>query len=583
MTLVPTSDDTWGDFARPATGPPADPPVVEIHTFGHRVAGADGSVVQPRVHATFGPRAVLVDAAGTVQATVAWSDTRGIHKDPIHRAVLGPKGHVPEEFLHLGPARAGEVVRVRTELLLDSPVDGFLAVGAAAAKSVRLAAVRVPLDDGGHLATGPVRLPAGRHLLELDLTPDRDLDLRAHIALVRDAGRYLRPEWIRPAASDEVAAGGGVVRTTVQVSAPITRAVVQVATRGSCVLRVNGRVAGRQGGFDPYTEHAVARVRRYDVAELLRIGDNELTVEIAPGGDPAVLVDAVFDTVVDGRALRTTAHSGAHWWAESAVGSERASAAVRREPDGDPAALHLTRRPHPLPGAAWLDPEADDGTVVPVGFAVPGEQPGDEWLTWQLPPGTRRFTARVYGDAVVYVDGREQPAVVRHADHGVRVIEVDLAGAGPTPVRDAALRVTATPGRRGGALLAGPVRCEVGTGLIRPGDWEERGLADYSGGVRYRMSVPAAAREAGRVRLDLGRVRGTAEVRVGDTSAGVRVCSPYKFDLTGLLGRDRDDRIDITVFGTLASRFDATSPTHFVFPGQKVTGLFGPVRLHLGG
>ncbi|MFE7126450.1 hypothetical protein [Streptomyces sp. NPDC057617] len=579
MTLVPTLDNTWGDFARPATGGPGGAAVVECHTF--RQGTAEGPAGLP-VHATFGPRAVLLDSADGVGSTLEWSDTRGIHKDPIHRDVLGPKGHVPEEFILLGPTAAGTVARVRTDLLLDQDFEGYLAIGAAAAKTARLGGVPVELEDGGHLALGPVRLSAGRHLLELELTPDQDIDLRAHLALVRDPERCRRPEWILPP-------GGGpaLVGTTLTLAAVPARAVVQVAARGRCVLRVSGQVVGRQGGFDPYAEHAVPRVRRHEVAAALRTGDNEITVETADagtgrggtgGGDPAVLVDAVLYDERD--RLVATAHSDATWWAGRA--GDRRPVAVRRRQIGDPAALYLRRRPHPLPGAAWLDPDADDGTVVPVGFAVPGAPAeAEEWLWYELPPGTVRLTARTYGETSVFVDGQECLVTTALGPDGVRTVTADLpTGLGP---RTAALRVRTGPAHRGGAALAGPVRCETGPGLIRTGDWETQGLAEYSGGVRYtrRMTVPAAIQGAGeeRLLLDLGRVRGTAEVRIGGAAAGVRVCSPYVFDVTGLVAAGEECTVEITVFGTLAPHLDATSPTHFVFPGQRISGLMGPVRL----
>ncbi|MEU3186053.1 hypothetical protein ABZ707_17895 [Streptomyces sp. NPDC006923] len=587
MTLVPTLDNTWGDFARPATGPPGGPAVTECRRFRHRTeaAGEDGprggravadladdDPARPWVHATFGPRAVLLGPDGGIRSVLEWSDSRGIHKDPVHRAVLGPKGHVPEEFVRIGPTSAGTLARVRVELLLDEAFDGYLAVGAAAAKTARLGGVPVALDDRGHLAMGPVRRSAGRYLLELDLTPDQDIDLRAHMALVRDPGRYRRPEWILAAGPP----GDGhraVVGTTLTLTEVPARAVIQVAATGSCVLRVNGRVAGAQGGFDPYAEHAVPRVRRHEVAAALRPGDNEITVESAGGGDPAVLVDAVFST---GAAV--TLHSDASWWAERA--GRRVPVVVRREPVGDPAALHLRRRPHPLPGAAWLDPDADDGTVAPVRFAVPGARPAVEWFWCRLPPGALRLTVDVQGDTTVFVDGRERAAKTVTGAGDVRTLTVELSAGAPSGTRTAALRVETRPDRQGGAALAGPLRCEVGPGLIGLGDWETRGLAEYSGGVRYSRVVtwPAGA-AAGRVRLDLGRVRGTAEVRIGGVPAGVRVCSPYVFDVTGLVGPGAQ-RIEVTVFGTLAPYLDSVGPTHFVFPGQRVTGLMGPVRLY---
>ncbi|MER5358702.1 hypothetical protein [Streptomyces sp. NPDC002785] len=587
MTLVPTLDNTWGDFARPATGPPTGPAVTECRTFRHRVeaAGEDGvrdgwampdrahEPVGDTVHATYGPHAVVLrDGPGhDVPTALEWSGTLGVHKDPIHRAVLGPKGHVPEEFVHIGPMSAGEVARLRMELLLDEAFDGHLAIGAAAAKRARLDGAPVALDDGGHLAMGPVAVAVGRRLLELELTPDQDGDLRAHVALVRDPERYRRPEWIH---------ASGTMGTTLRLPALPVRGVVQVAARAPCVLRVNGQVVGRQGGFEPYAAHAVPRVRRHDVAAVLRVGDNDITVETSGGRDRAVLVDAVFD---DGDGARVaTLHSDARWWAESAAG--RVPVMVRREPVGDPAALCLRRRPHPLPGAAWLNPDADDGTVVPVRFAVPGRRGAVEWLWYELPPGATRLTARVHGEATVFVDGSECTAPVTAVDAGgVRTVTADLSAGGPSGPRTAALRIRTRPGYEGGAALAGPVRCEVGPGRIRLGDWESHGLAEYSGGVRYRrvVTVPAEV-AAGYASLDLGRVRGTAEVEVGGAAAGVRVCSPYVFDLTGLVGPGANT-LDITVFGTLAPHLDATSPTHFVFPGQRVSGLLGPVRLRVGG
>ncbi|MGW2109324.1 hypothetical protein [Streptomyces sp. NPDC001948] len=583
MVLVPTLDNTWGDFARPATGPPAGPAVTECRTFRHRVEAAgedgvrDGWASAPpgsgpppaTVRATFGPRAlVLREGPGRDGPSVLeWSETLGVHKDPVHRAVLGPKGHVPEEFMHIGRAVAGEVVRLRTGVCLDEDFDGHLAIGAGAAKRVRLDGVPVALGDGGHLATGPVRMTAGFHLLELDLAPEQDGDLRAHLALVRDPGRYRRPEWIRAA---------GTMGTTLKLTALPVHAVVQVAAQVPCALRINGRLIGGQGGFDPYAEHAVPRVRRHDVTAALRIGDNDITVETSGSGERAVLVDAVLDDEY-GEPVATL-HSDARWWAQGPQG--RGPVGVRREPVGDPAALCLRRRPHPLPGTAWLDPEADDGTVVPVRFAVPGRRGGTEWLWCELPPGTTRLTAQVHGEVALHVDGAECPAVVSAADaRGVRTVTADLPPGDRGGPRTAALRVRTCPGYEGGAALAGPVRCVVGPGRIRLGDWEGQGLAEYSGGVRYgrEVTVPAEA-VAGRVSLDLGRVRGTAEVRVGGVVAGVRVCSPYVFDLTGLVVPGAN-AVEITVFGTLAPRLDSTSPTHFVFPGQRVSGLLGPVRL----
>jgi hypothetical protein len=226
---------------------------------------------------------------------------------------------------------------------------------------------------------------------------------------------------------------------------------------------------------------------------------------------------------------------------------------VRRRQHGDPAALHLRPRPHPLPEAGWIDARA---TALPATFAVPDSAERVERFLVDVPPGATLMEADAHGPVRVLIDGVESglPAV--------------LAGS----ARRAEIQVTTRPGFQGGAALAGPVRFACGPGRIRLGDWESQGLAGYSGGVRYRTTL----RHPGRARLDLGRVRGTAEVVVNGRSAGVRVCWPYTFDLN--LDAE-ESAIEILVLGTLAPYLDAVSPTHFVFPGQRVTGLFGPVIL----
>ena len=100
VELVRTLEDEWGDLAAPA----AD---VETWELEHRT---DDSAWAP-VHATFGPRASVMRGTGVRPAE--WSPSRGIYKDPVHIDYLGGSGRVPEEFLHFGPAAAGDVVRVR--------------------------------------------------------------------------------------------------------------------------------------------------------------------------------------------------------------------------------------------------------------------------------------------------------------------------------------------------------------------------------------------------------------------------------------------------------------------------------------
>jgi hypothetical protein len=570
VELVPTVDERWGDFAGGA---------LERWELAHRTElpsddGRRDGWAEPdhddaawaTVRATFGPRALWTGPAAPARLPppeapwrdgrpARWSPSRGIERDPIHRATLGPKGHVPEEFVDFGTVPAGEAVQVACAIALVEDVEAHLAVGAAASKRAWVDGREVELDDGGYLAVRPVRLEAGGHVLVLRFEAEEEIALRAHFALVRDVAAYRRPEWIEPA--DAPGSGGLVVfRAPLELPAAPSQAVLQVGATGSCRVLVNGADVARQGGFDPYAEHQQARLGRHDVTSLLSPGPNLVQLHVAEAGVPAaVLVDAV--ATCGGRDVLLMSDRS---WEVEREGARVATVARRRQ-WGDPAWAHLRRRPHPLPGAAWLEGAQGD-VVVPLATSVPGA-PGVEWLRWRVPPGATEMRLTLGTEGTVYVDGRE-----RAGGQGPLVVALDRAA------RSVAVRAETT-GREEGALLDGPVQFTPGPGTMRLGDWEEQGLRGYSGGVRYRRTV---AVEGGGHVLDLGRVRGTAEVRVNGASAGVRVCSPYVFDLSGVL-RPGDNELEIDVFNTLAPLMGATSPTPFVFAGQRVSGLFGPVRL----
>jgi hypothetical protein len=110
-------------------------------------------------------------------------------------------------------------------------------------------------------------------------------------------------------------------------------------------------------------------------------------------------------------------------------------------------------------------------------------------------------------------------------------------------------------------------------------EWQDAGLPNHSGAVRYRRRLEPPQGEV--VLLDLGEVRGTTEVLIDGESAGIRVCSPYTFDLSGRVGTD-GAALEILVLNTLGPHLDAVSPTPYVFPGQRRSGLFGPVRMLVG-
>ena len=528
--LLPTLDNTWGDFSWPAAA--GGELVVERWGLRHRVEGEE----QWRsAHATFGPHG-LIDGV-----PVEYSERLGIRNDPIHKDSLGPKGHVPEEFLDFGVVAAEQTVSFRAAFTLDDPLDTTVVVGAPAAKELVVDGMPLPIDDaGGHFAAGGLSLPAGRHTLELRLTPSDELPLRVNLAFVRDPEVYRRPEWIASATPPPAVAA---IRFTTTV-VPAGESELTLTASGSARLFVNGSEVGRQGGFLPY-ERPTPRVRRYDVVAALRPGENEISIE----------VDRSSPILVDGLVV-----SDHDWSCE--VAGEPVEVVRRRQRHRALADLYLTRRPHPLPAAAWLD-GTDTSVVEPITFAVPRLEPQRvEYLGFDLPPGTVRLEFDLAVHAVLAVDETEIAA-------GTGRLTVEV----PAGARSGQLTLLTEPGFEAGAALAGPIRAIVGPGRISLGDWEELGLAEYSGGVRYGRRITTTG---DRSQLDLGKVRGTAEVFLDGRSAGVRFCAPYVFELTAPAG---EHTLDIEVFGTVAPYLYAVSPTHFVFPGQRTSGLFGPVRV----
>ena len=173
----------------------------------------------------------------------------------------------------------------------------------------------------------------------------------------------------------------------------------------------------------------------------------------------------------------------------------------------------------------------------------------------------------VAGAARLWVDAIEVPIV-----DGQAFLPAVAMG------RVALLDVAPQPGRTGGAVFDGPVNYETGRGPIELRPWAELGLASYSGGLRYRTTFSLPDREAGDLTLDLGQVRGTAEVWLNGAPAGVRFLSPYRFALTGL-ARAGENTLEVLVCNTLAPYLQAVSPTHYVFPGQELSGLLGPVTI----
>lgn len=516
---------------------------IEVWRLEH---AADDDNWQP-VTASYGPFAETRGPDG-VWRPAEWSLSRGIRKDPLHQEALGPKGYVPEEFLdwrHLAP---GDRVAVRTRLPLPEHPGQYLAVGAGAARRVVVDGAELPAQGAGYQSFSP--LPpeaAGRAVeVEIEFTAERRGPLRASFAVVTDPAAYRRPEWLKPDKE-----GGGDITRTFQPAGDGGSAVVLVASEGACGVLLNGVEVGRQGDFNPYPGHRDIRVHPYDLSGLLRPGENTLTLRLT--GDAAVTVDAEPE-------LGPDLVSGPGWQ----------GAVPRRHHPRDPRFLCARARPHPLPGAHWLEPGAVQGAIVVPVIPEPASAPAGprtERLRFRAPLGTTALRVPTDLDTVVTVGGEE------HKPAGQWVTLPAPLAAG-TPV---VLTVRAVDGRRGGALLHGPIEVDTAEHPAPLADWEELGLRALGGELRHRTTFQAP-QGGGRIVLDLGEVRGTADVLVDGTLVDRLVWGPWRTEITDALSPG-ENRLEVVVRGTLAGYLDDASPTMAVVAGQVRTGLFGPVRL----
>ncbi|WP_086819648.1 hypothetical protein [Allokutzneria sp. NRRL B-24872] len=530
-----TLDNSRGDLAAPSrTGVLP----IEIWRLSHHT-GSEWC----EVTASYGPFASVHDGDG-VWRPAEWSLARGVQNDPLHSDTLGPKGQVPEEFIDWREVPEGTTVAIRTHIDL---VEGAgLVVGAGAPRRVLLNGVELPIEGEGHQSVSP--LPSGGELV-IELTATRTGPLRASFAVVTDVDAYLRPEWIRPDGPVVVGASHDMTFSFDLNEVPIGTSAL-IGSDGACSVLVNGVEIGRQGDFNPYPEHREIRLHTYELAPHLVVGVNTVVLRVTHQSHHGTA--ATFDSASLG------VRSGPGW----------TSAVLQREHRRDPRFVCAYPRPHPLPGADWLDPAVSSaGVVVPVVPDIAPTVPRTEQLRFALPPGTVSVRVPSTLDMIAVV-----------GDEEVKVVDGVLRLPSPARAGDfATLLVSAVDGRRGGALLDGPLEVSVVEAEFPLGDWASLGLHNLGGHVRYRttFTVPELS---GRQVLDLGSVRGAVSVIVNGEHAGDLVWGPWRLDVSDFLVTG-ENHVEVVVRGTLAGYLDDASPTSGVYAGQVRSGLFGPVRL----
>ncbi len=473
--------------------------------------------------------------------------------DMTFRDWAGRMSRVPRTFLNLGEAQTGEVLWAYTNVIAPSDGAYWLQVEGAVAKEAFLGETQVlALDPGGrHVAVSRVALRAGANPLLLRCTAVRPGEVRVGVQVTMERPEA-HPAWVMPGAL-----GGTkdrVLLYQIVCSEPVRRVWAHFAVHGQVALWVNEQLVAVDGDFNPYVRDGQQAV---DLTAYWRLGKNLLALRFPEAtGDECVLVDGVA-MLADGRKISFS--TGPEW----------------TDADGHPALpvahtdswewLWVRPRSHPLADVGWLVPESVPHPS-PLPFVLdPATAKYPVWLRFPLPIGARALQVVAQGPVRAWVAGNE--------------VEV-RTGVADFPAQPAgtlcALRIEPQSIAPEAAVLQAPVFLQLDAAAGCLGDWRTAlQLPHHSGVVEYEMQVQGTGSRAW---LDLGYVRGTAQVWVDGREVGTRLWHPFRFALGEAWGVG-PHRLRVRVTNTLAPHYAVGRPTYLVFGGQAASGLVGPVRL----
>lgn len=192
-------------------------------------------------------------------------------------------------------------------------------------------------------------------------------------------------------------------------------------------------------------------------------------------------------------------------------------------------------------------------------------------------PALTKLKLACYGKVRVWVDGVEcrTNCLAKLAD-GLMSYEAIVSK--PSARRSmVAISVENVSGMNGGAAIDGGIRQECGgNGLLNIGDWGNmEGLQAYSGSAWYRKTVSLTPSPGKRVILDLGRVVSTAEVFINGERVGLKMHSPWQFDISQYV-KSGDNRIEVLVHNTAGNHY-LSIPTQY--RGSTEAGIIGEVSI----
>ncbi|MFC4600532.1 hypothetical protein [Cohnella hongkongensis] len=584
ITAVPTLDNLYGDFdlhGERTPNAPIERRLVRVRQEADSVSGERAGWQLPGFDDAAWASRLWSEAAyweacpnerfePEHRRPVVYSLVFGDHQ---FRSWAGRMGRVPRRFLNLGEAERGQAVWARTYVLAPAAGRYWIRVESNAEMTGRINGAEIRWQGGPEERTAWLDLNAGPNELTLRAEPIVAGLIRAGVE-VNDVARPSLPKWILTTNPN---AGSRLTRTIEQKAGEaVERVRLVFAARGRVSLYVNGTKVTEHGDFNPYIRQGQEEA---DITSLWREGVNEVRFEL-PEGAGEVLADGVVE-LANGERME-------FWTGEDWVDEKGYAAAVLHEAVlqfAETETLWLSPRPHPLPEVGWLMPQS-----VPVPKPLPFQRDPASigrpvWVRFPLPVGACGMDIRAAGSMTVWVAGREFAA-----RDGRVVFPPQAAGT------MAAIRIEpAGPCSEADVLLA-PIRFSLAPASGALGDWRTAlALPHHSGAIEYERLMELGG--ARRTTLDLGHVRGTAEVWLDGRPMGVRAWRPYRFELGEGLEKGTH-RLRIRVTNTLGAHYEIGRPSHNVggSTDPKVSywntgidpswqqrfaagGLYGPVQI----
>lgn len=198
-------------------------------------------------------------------------------------------------------------------------------------------------------------------------------------------------------------------------------------------------------------------------------------------------------------------------------------------------------------------------------------------------PGLKSMDFTIAGKIMqIWFDGDQIPGsnihLIEESPTGIRKYKIYLKEE-KKEIGTVAFSVEREIGYQGAAVICEPIKLTTGKGLLEVGDWSKTGsLKHYSGGMIYRNIINLNFKEGySKLKLDLGNVVASCEIKVNGQDLGVFMSPPYEIDITehAISG---SNTIEVLVYSTLSNHYQ-TIPTPY--RGDPIAGLIGPVSISI--